>query len=99
MPNPFFPLGAITVVKPPNRRGMPPRSGANGRTYAASTATVVLNRLTLDLGQLIASKPSWIDLFAGWRYWQNKFGLNHKLDPTGGATESTAYVGIAWHAL
>jgi nucleoside-specific outer membrane channel protein Tsx len=57
------------------------------------------NRLTLDLGKLTSNKPNWVDLFVGYRYWQNKFGSNHTLDATGGSTESTAYVGLAWHVF
>jgi nucleoside-specific outer membrane channel protein Tsx len=57
------------------------------------------NRLVLDFGKVVGYKPNWIDLFAGYSYWQNKFGGDHAMDATGGGTESTAYVGIAWHAL
>jgi hypothetical protein len=57
------------------------------------------DRLVLDVGKLAGNKPNWIDLFVGYSYWQNKFGVDHILDSTGGSTESTAYVGMSWHAL
>jgi hypothetical protein len=82
--------GFTNVVAPKGKDG-----------FGNQTKTEILsdNRLTLDLGVLAANKPNWIDLFGGWRYWQNKFGNDHKLDVTGGTTESTAYIGLAWHAL
>jgi hypothetical protein len=59
-------------------------------------------RLTLD-----ASKMAWgakyshfLDLWVAYRYWQNKFGLDHNLAPTcigvnaGSCTESTVYAGV-----
>ena len=59
-------------------------------------------RLTLD-----ASKMAWgakyshfLDLWVAYRYWQNKFGLDHNLAPTctgvnaGSCTEQTVYAGV-----
>jgi nucleoside-specific outer membrane channel protein Tsx len=73
--------------------------GNDGFGNKTKTELLTDNRLTLDVGKLAVNKANWIDLFAGYRYWQNKFGGDHNLDPTGGGTESTWYVGIAWHAL
>jgi hypothetical protein len=73
--------------------------GNDGFGNKTKTELLTDNRLTLDVGKLAANKPNWIDLFGGYRYWQNKFGGDHDLDATGGGTESTFYVGIAWHAL
>jgi hypothetical protein len=53
--------------------------------------------LTLDAGQLIANKPNWIDVWAGYRYWYNKFGADHTLTPF--AIENTWLLGITWHAI
>ena len=73
--------------------------GNDGFGNKTKTELLTDNRLTLDVGKLAANKPNWIDLFGGYRYWQNKFGGDHTLDATGGGIESTWYVGIAWHAL
>ncbi len=73
--------------------------GNDGFGTPTKTELLTDNRLTLDVGKLAANKPNWIDLFGGYRYWQNKFGNDHTLDATGGSTESTFYVGLAWHAL
>jgi hypothetical protein len=53
--------------------------------------------LTLDFGQMVANKPNWIDVWAGYRYWYNKFGADHNLTPF--AIESTALAGVTWHAF
>ncbi len=73
--------------------------GRDGFGNQTKTELLTDNRLTLDVGKLAANKPNWIDLFGGYRYWQNKFGGDHNLDATGGGTESTWYVGLAWHAF
>jgi hypothetical protein len=49
--------------------------------------------LTLDVGQLAYSKPNIFSIFVAYVYWQNKFGIDHNLDPTGGSTESTMLLG------
>jgi len=54
-------------------------------------------RLTLDLGQVLAQKPHWIDLWGGYRYWYNKFGNDHTLVPY--SVESTWLIGLTWHAF
>jgi len=67
--------------------------------FGTPTKTELLtdNRLTLDLGKLASNRPDLVDVFVGYRYWQNKFGSDHTLDLTGGSTESTAYLGMALH--
>jgi hypothetical protein len=60
------------------------------------------NRLTLDLGRLIADKANVFDVFAGYRIWVNKFGDNPyppRVAPIAGTMESTFYVGVTWHAF
>jgi hypothetical protein len=71
--------------------------GSDG--FGTPTKEEVLSEthLTLDAGQMLAGKPNWIDLWAGYRYWYNKFGADHKLTPF--AIESTALAGITWHAF
>lgn len=68
--------------------------------FGAQTKTEYLtdNRLTLDVGKLAADKGDLVDVFAGYRYWVNKFGNDYKADRTGGALERTVYVGFALHA-
>jgi nucleoside-specific outer membrane channel protein Tsx len=68
--------------------------------FGTPTKTEILtdNRLTLDVGKLAAGKGDLVDMFVGYRYWQNKFGNDHTLDLTGGSTESTWYLGMALHA-
>ena len=72
--------------------------GNDGFGFATKTEILTDNRLTLDLGKLAGNKGDLVDVFVGYRYWQNKFGNNHSLDLTGGSTESTAYLGLALHA-
>ncbi len=72
--------------------------GNDGFGNATKTELLTDNRLTLDVGKLATGKADVVDIFGGWRYWVNKFGNNHNTDPTGGSLESTAYVGIAFHA-
>jgi hypothetical protein len=36
-------------------------------------------------------------VWGGYRYWYNKFGADHTLTPH--AIESTALVGVTWHAF
>ena len=49
--------------------------------------------ITLDVGQLAYGKPNLFSIFVAYVYWQNKFGIDHNIDPTGGSTESTMLVG------
>ena len=96
----MHPLASILNGAPVRFSGLTFVVGPKGKDgFGNPTKTEFLtdNRLTLDLGQWVANKPNRIDLFAGWRYWQNKFGLDPKLDRTGGTTESTAYLGLALH--
>lgn len=71
--------------------------GNDGFGTPTKTELLTDNRLTLDVGKLAANKPDLVDLFAGYRYWKNKFGGDSGLDATGGGTESTVYVGMALH--
>ena len=53
------------------------------------------NRITLDVGKVAGYKPHTVDLFVGYLYWLNKFGVNK--DALGGAVEHTIFFGAALH--
>ena len=62
---------------------------------AVPTKTEIFTQqsITLDVGQLLYRKPNLFSIFVAYVYWQNKFGIDHNVDPTGGSTESTMLVG------
>jgi hypothetical protein len=59
-------------------------------------------RLTLDAGKMAfgPSRSHLVDVWVAYRYWQNKYGLDHNLSPTctglnaGSCTESSVYTGV-----
>jgi len=59
-------------------------------------------RLTLDTSAVFWNKKGIWDTYVGYRYWYNKFGVNHsaalfsQIAP-GTGVESTAYVGTTYH--
>jgi hypothetical protein len=60
------------------------------------------NRLTLDASKLWFNKPGIWDLYAGYRFWYNKFGTDHNAPlfaqiAPGTSVESTAYIGTTYH--
>ena len=60
------------------------------------------NRLTLDVGKLVADRPNLFDAFVGYRFWVNKFGSTPypaNSAPLPGTMESTFYLGVAWHVF
>lgn len=81
-------------------------SGGCNQTNSASafTKTEVRtdSRLNLDASKLWFNRPGVWDLYAGYRYWYNKFGTDHNavlfsvLAP-GSSNESTAYIGTSFH--
>ena len=48
--------------------------GSDGFGHQTITELLTDNRLTLDLGTLVADKPNLFDVFVGYRYWLNKLG-------------------------
>lgn len=80
--------GLTAIVLPKGRDG-----------FGNETVTEVLsdNRITLDAGQVLFSKPNWLDVYVGYVYWNNKFGNN--ADDLVGAREQSWYVGSALHVL
>ena len=60
------------------------------------------NRLVLDASKLWFNTPGVWDLYAGYRYWYNKFGTDHNAPlfaqvAPGTSVESTAYIGTTYH--
>jgi hypothetical protein len=60
------------------------------------------NRISLDASKLWWGKAGVWDIFAGYRYWYNKFGTDHNapvfsIAAPGTSVESTAYVGTTYH--
>jgi hypothetical protein len=95
-----MPLGFLPSSIPLKVNGFTDIHGPKGPDgFGQPTKEEVLSEthLTLDAGQVFAGKPNWIDVWAGYRYWYNKFGADHNLNTN--AIESTALVGITWHAI
>ena len=77
-------------------------TGPNPFSAFSKTEVFEDNRLTLDASKLWWGKPGIWDLYAGYRYWYNKFGTDHNAPlfasiAPGTAVESTAYVGTTYH--
>jgi hypothetical protein len=60
-------------------------------------------RLTLDVGKMVWG-PNYshhLDVWVAYRYWRNKFGLDHNLSPVctgpnaGSCTEQSLYSGVS----
>jgi nucleoside-specific outer membrane channel protein Tsx len=95
----------FVYMQPLNFTGLPLRfsgftnivfpKGKDG--FGGDTVTEVLsdNRLTLDIGQLVAKRPNSVDAFVGYKYWDNKYGNDSDL--VVGSLEKTWYIGAAWH--
>jgi hypothetical protein len=60
---------------------------------STKTESFFTNKVALDVGQVVANKPGMVSIYVAYVYWQNKFGINHELDPTGGSTEKTLLFG------
>jgi len=68
------------------------------------TKTEILQdaRLTLDASKQFFGKPGIWDTYVGYRYWYNKFGVDHSAPlfsqiAPGSAIESTVYAGTTYH--
>jgi hypothetical protein len=95
-----MPLGFLPSSIPLKVNGFTDVHGPKGPDgFGVATKAEVLseNHLTLDAGQVFAGKSNWIDVWAGYRFWYNKFGADHTLTPF--AVESTWLAGITWHAI
>jgi hypothetical protein len=77
-------------------------SGTNPFSAFSKTEVFEDNRIVLDASKLWFDKPGIWDLYAGYRYWYNKFGTDHNAPlfaqiAPGTAVESTAYIGTTYH--
>jgi hypothetical protein len=71
---------------------------------SAETKTEVFseNRIVLDVGKLAWSAPGIWEVYAGYRYWYNKFGTDHNAGlfsfvAPNTSIESTAFLGTTYH--
>jgi hypothetical protein len=79
-----------------------PLPGPAGGTKTAVEINSEPIRLTLDASRALGSKEAHlVDVWVAYRYWQNKFGLDHSASPTctvglasGSCTEETVYTGV-----
>jgi hypothetical protein len=79
-----------------------PCSGTNPASAFTKTEVFEDNRIILDASKLWFDKPGVWELYAGFRYWYNKFGTDHNAPlfaqiAPGTAVESTAYIGTTFH--
>lgn len=84
-----------------------PKGTGVGASVPGTTKTAIEfnseQRLTLDVGQMVMGKKyaHTEELWVGYRYWQNKFGLNHSTSPVctgaghGSCTESSMVTGLS----
>jgi len=77
-------------------------AGPNPNSSFTKTEVFEDNRLTLDASKLWWGKPGIWDVYAGYRYWYNKFGTDHNAPlfasvAPGTSVESTAYIGTTYH--
>jgi hypothetical protein len=104
----FFNVSGYADWYGPKGNQFAPLGAAGGGT---STATELFSepiRLTMDVGKAVrgASFAHVVELWAGYRYWQNKFGLNASNSPTcqlapgvsnHTCTESSLWTGVDVH--
>lgn len=71
----------------------------NGATGAPNRITEYYTQqsLVLDIGQIIAQRPNIVSLWAAYRWWTNKFGLNPQTTGLCCTTESTWMLGWTVH--
>ena len=48
--------------------------------FGGWTKTEVLSSQPLDIGKIVANKPTFVDLFVGYKYWLNKSGNDSRPD-------------------
>jgi hypothetical protein len=82
---PWF-FSSIAGINGPKGTGAPNQP-------STKTESFFTQKLSLDVGQVVANKPGMVSIYVAYVYWQNKFGIDHTLDPTGGSTESTMLFG------
>jgi hypothetical protein len=77
-------------------------TGSNPNSSFSKVEVFEDNRLTLDASKLWFNKPGIWDVYAGYRFWYNKFGTDHNAPlfaqvAPGTSVESTAYIGTTYH--
>jgi hypothetical protein len=77
-------------------------TGPNPASAFTKTEVFEDNRIVLDASKLWFNRPGIWDLYAGYRYWYNKFGVDHNAPvfaqfAPGTSVESTAYIGTTFH--
>ena len=80
---------ALVTIRGPKGAGEP---GAAQRTTEYYTQQL----LSLDIGQVVASKPNMVSVWGGYRWWKNKFGLDPVPSGLCCTLESTWLVGSTW---
>jgi len=84
-------FGSLFGINGP--KGQCPPGECAATSSSTKTEYFLQQSLTLDVGQLAYGRPNIFSVFVAYVYWQNKFGIDHNLDPTGGTTESTMLTG------
>jgi hypothetical protein len=84
-------FGSLFAVQGP--KGLCPPGDCAATAVPTKTEVYTQQKLNLDIGQWAYAKPGVFSVWVAYVYWQNKFGIDHNLDPTHGSTESTALVG------
>jgi hypothetical protein len=84
-------FGSLFGINGP--KGQCPQGSCAATAVPTKTEYFTQQSLTLDVGQLAYGKPNIFSIFVAYVYWQNKFGIDHDLDKTGGTTESTMLTG------
>jgi hypothetical protein len=70
-----------------------PKGSGEGTAEAPRTTEYYLQQnLSLDVGKMVGQRPDMVSLWAGYRYWYNKFGINHDVKPY--SIESTWLTGV-----
>ena len=57
----------------------PKGSGEGTAEPRRTTEYYTQENLTLDVGKMVANKPGMYSVYVGYRYWYNKFGIDHSL--------------------
>jgi hypothetical protein len=84
-------FGSLFGINGP--KGLCPAGDCAATAVPTKTEYFTQQSLNLDVGQLAYGRPNILSVFVAYVYWQNKFGIDHNLDPTGGTTESTFLTG------
>jgi hypothetical protein len=70
-----------------------PKGSGEGTAEPPRTTEYYLQQnLSLDVGQMIGQRPNMVSVWGGYRYWYNKFGINHNDLPF--SIESTWLAGV-----